>query len=699
MGHLLLAALLLAGEPASGIAGVSPAPGNPNLLQLGVPEVPEALRERMAQYQEARSAQVLDAADDGGAILVATRFGSTTQLHVVDRPLGAREQITFFEEPVGRARFAPGDPRAVWFLRDRGGGEFHQLHRLDRRTGRAERLTDGKSRNDQFVLSRDGSRVAWASTARNGKDMDVWLAEAAAPAQARRVVEGEGTYLPLDFSPDGARILVRVFRSIADADLLLVDVATGAVERLTPREGKGSVRQAAFTADGKGVWLVTDRWNEFNELVRLDLGVPRRPPRAVTHTIRWDVEHVAVSRDGSRVALAVNAGGVSRLYLHEPRTGRLAPVELPAGVVGGMLFPARRPNVLFLTLQSAARPADVWRLDLGSRKLERWTRSEVGGLDPERFVEPELVRYPSADGVAVPAFLLRPPARPKGRVPVVVVWHGGPEAQSRPLFSPLAQFWALEMGFAVLSPNVRGSDGYGKAWLAADDGPRREQALADIGATLDYVASQPDLDPARVAVYGGSYGGYMVLATLAFHPGRVRAGVDVVGISSLTSFLESTQAYRRDLRRAEYGDERDPAVRAVLDRISPLLHADRMDAALFVQQGKNDPRVAQSESEQIVRALQAKGREVWYLLGLNEGHGFRKKENRDHALLAATMFLERALAAHPAAAPSSSPWPSPPAAERGTEPGRTPPLPRTGGGEGRGEGAPAAEPTPRARAR
>jgi dipeptidyl aminopeptidase/acylaminoacyl peptidase len=241
---------------------------------------------------------------------------------------------------------------------------------------------------------------------------------------------------------------------------------------------------------------------------------------------------------------------------------------------------------------------------------------------------------------------------------VVVVWHGGPERQSRPVFSPLSQFWALEMGFAVLFPNVRGSDGYGKAFLAADDGVKRERALADIGATLDFIASQPDLDPSRVAVYGGSYGGYLVLATLAFHPGRVRAGVDVVGISSLVSFLESTQAYRRDLRRAEYGDERDPAVRAALEQMSPLFHAGRIDAALYVQQGKNDPRVPRSESEQIVRELRSRGREVWYLLALDEGHGFRKKENRDHAVLTATMFLERALGA-PGSAPPPVPTPPP----------------------------------------
>ena len=213
---------------------------------------------------------------------------------------------------------------------------------------------------------------------------------------------------------------------------------------------------------------------------------------------------------------------------------------------------------------------------------------------------------------------------------------------------------ATELGVAVLAPNVRGSDGYGKRYLAMDDGPRREQALGDIGATFDFVATRPDLDAARLAVYGGSYGGYMVLASLAFFGERVRAAVDVVGISSIPTFLRSTAEYRRDLRRAEYGDERVPEVLAVQERISPLEHVDRLRAPLFVIQGRNDPRVPQSEAEQIVRAVQAKGKEVWYLLALDEGHGFQKKENRDTMSAAVALFLEKQLLA-PAAGGAGAP--------------------------------------------
>ena len=631
-------------KPPSAVAGIAPVPGRTNLLQLGVPDVPEALADRVRQFTEARAARLLDVSEDGSSILVSTRFGQTAQLHVVDQPLGARTQITFAREPVTSGKFLPGDAQVVFYLQDVGGSENWQVYRLDRRTARTEMLTDGKSRHDALALSADGRWVAWAGTGRNGRDTDVYVAPTSRPTEARRLFEAEGTFAPLEFSRDGTRLLVRKYRSIADADLLLVDVASGERRALTPAEGKGSVRAAAFAADGKGVFLVTDRYSDFAELYRVDLADPAAPPRPLTRTIRWDVEGLDVAADGSRVALTVNADGTSRLYLLEPRSGKLEPAavpgNLPAGVATGLLFPSRKPRTLFLGLTTPRVPGDVWQLDVGARALVRWTRSELGGLDPAALAEPVLVRYPAPDGTEIPALLYRP--RGPGRKPVVVVWHGGPEAQTRPTFGPADQI-LVAAGVAVLHPNVRGSDGYGKAYLGMDDGVRREQALQDIPATLDWIAAQPDLDPARVAVYGGSYGGYMVLATAAFWPERIRAAVDVVGISSIPTFLESTAPYRRDLRRAEYGDERDPAVREVQRRISPLYAVGAIRASLFVQQGKNDPRVPQSEAEQIVEAVRAKGREVWYLLALDEGHGFRKRENRDHALATALLFLERSL--------------------------------------------------------
>ncbi|RKH49884.1 S9 family peptidase [Corallococcus llansteffanensis] len=661
----LLVSLLAAQAPAptppkpapaatapSAVPGLAPLPGQPNLLALGVPPVPPELAERVQQYLESRAAQLLDVSADGKQVLISTRFADVNQLHVVELPLGARTQLTFTKEPINKARFLPGDPRQVFYLQDKGGGEFFQLFRLDRLTGRSELLTDGKSRHEALVVSKDGRWIAYAGTGRNGKDTDVYVAPTAEPRKAKLVTQVAGSWVPLDFSRDGSKLLVRQYRATDDSDLSVVDLKTNARTQLTPKEGKGSVDAAVFTQDGQGVYLSTDRYSDFAEVYRLPLtGTPPAAPPSLTKSVRWNVEHLELSADGRRLAVAANEEGYGRLYLLDTRTQALAPVETPRGVISQIRFPPGRSDRVAFSLSSARVPMDIFMVDLGTKKTTRWTQSETGGLSPELFVEPELVRYPSTDGVKVPALLYRP-RDVKGPLPVVVLFHGGPESQSVPSFNVQVQLMATELGMAVLVPNVRGSDGYGKAYRAMDDGVKREQSLADIGATLDFIATRPELDAARVGVYGGSYGGYMTLAAVTFFPERIKAAVDVVGISSLPSFLQNTQAYRRDLRRAEYGDERDPAVRKVQERISPLGSVERIRAALFVQQGANDPRVPRSEAEQIVQAARVKGSDVWYLLATDEGHGFQKKANRDLAQTTALMFFQKHLGS-PAAGPPS----------------------------------------------
>ncbi|WP_257462090.1 S9 family peptidase [Archangium lipolyticum] len=642
-------------QAPSSVPGIAPLPGQPNLLASGVPAIPPELRRRVLQYLESRSANLLDVSQDGKQVLISTRFADTNQLHLVEQPLGARFQLTFTPEPINSAQFLPTDPRVIFFLQDVGGGEFFQVFRLDRRNGRSELLTDGKSRHEQLDISDDGRWLAYGSTGRNGKDTDVYVAPTDNPKQARRLTEAEGTWYPAGFSRDGSKLLVTQFRAADDSDLHVVDVKTGERRQVTPKEGKGSIDGAALTPDGRSVYLITDRYSDFAELYKLDVdkAPPTSAPPSLTKSIRWNVEAIALSPDGKKLAVKTNEDGYSRLYLLDTKSGALSPVEIPQGVMGGLGFPRGRSDVLAYALTTSKSPSDVYLLDVRTKKSTRWTRSEVGGLDTDTFVEPELVRYPSTDGVKVPAFLYMPRGA-KGKVPVVVIWHGGPEGQSRPNLSTFMQYAAVELGMAVLVPNVRGSDGYGKSYRAMDDGVKREQSLADIGATLDYIASRPELDASRVGVYGGSYGGYMVLASVAFFPERIRAAVDVVGISSLATFLQNTQAYRRDLRRAEYGDERDAEVRKVQERISPLNAVERIKAALFVQQGANDPRVPQSEAEQIVKAVRNRGADVWYMLALDEGHGFGKKANRDTITMATFLFLEKHLGSPSTAASGSS---------------------------------------------
>ena len=650
--------------PITTITDARPAPGNANVLVSRLPDASVELRQRVRQYLNARSARLLDTTPDGKRLLIATRFADTAQLHLVEQPLGARTQITFAEEPINSARFSPTDPGVIYYLSDVGGGEFYQLYRLDRKSGRSTLLTDGKSRHEQFTVSPDGKRLAYSGTGRNGKDTDIYVADTAAPTQGRLLVQADGSYTPAEFSRDGSKLLVIHERAIDDADVWLVDVATGNKEMLTPdpkAHGKAGVRQVAFAADGKSVFVISDRNSDFAELYRIVLDSPYADLVAyagqqwaqLSHGIAWNVDRLAVAPDGKTLAFSVNEDGLSKLYRYDLSTKKRELVATPAGVIGGLHFPLASSDRLAFTIDNARSPSDAWVLSWkGKRTLTQWTRSEVGGLDASRFPLPELVHYPSTDGVTVSAFLYRPErgSRPGDKAPVVIYWHGGPESQYRPNFSTTMALLTAELGVAVLAPNVRGSDGYGKKFLQLDDGVKREGSLADIGATLDWIARQPDLDATRVGVYGGSYGGYMTLASAAFFGGRVRAACDLVGISSLPTFLEHTQAYRRDLRRVEYGDERVPEVLAVQKRISPLYSVDKIEAAMFVQQGKNDPRVPQSEAEQIVTALRQRNKDAWYLLALNEGHGFQKKENRDLAILSTFLFFQKTLLPSPTAA-------------------------------------------------
>jgi len=306
---------------------------------------------------------------------------------------------------------------------------------------------------------------------------------------------------------------------------------------------------------------------------------------------------------------------------------------------------------LGLTLNTSKTPSDSFVLQLGEGALEygslvRWTYSEVGGLDTENFIGPELVHYPTFDSASggpesIPAWVYKPTG--KGPHPVIIAIHGGPESQSRPTFSSTYQMWLDKLGAVVIRPNVRGSAGYGKHYMSLDNGFKREDSVRDIGALLDWIATQPDMDKDRVAVYGGSYGGYMVLASAVHYSDRLNAAVDVVGISNFVTFLENTQDYRRDLRRAEYGDEREPAMRKHLQSISPLTNVEKIKIPMLVVQGQNDPRVPVTEAIQVVDGLRAQGQSVWYMNALNEGHGYRKKENRDVYQQAAIMFLQEHL--------------------------------------------------------
>ena len=625
------------GPTAPPTAGVAPGE-EVTLLLDGTPAIPEEMRARLGPYLETRGAAMHDISDDGKVILMTTRFGDSQQLHRIAMPGGARTQLTFSREPTGGGQFVPGQSRSLVFQRDVGGNEQYQLFRLDLEGGRTTRLTDGKSRNVSHLWSDDGKKLAWGSTARNGKDVDIWVSDGAKPESATMVVEGKGDWNPVTFSPDGKRLLAIEFISINTSRLHIVDLEKKSVSPLTPAEPPAAYRDAELAAGGKA-YVTSDRNGEFVELFEVDIA--KQTWRSLTSHIKWNVGEVELSGDGKTVAFTVNEGGYNRIHLLDTRTRKekLA-AGIPDGIASNLEF-ARKAPVLAFSLASATRTGDVYTYDLRRRKATRWTESEMGGLDTSRLVDPRLIEFKSFDGMKIPAFYYRPAGA--GPFPVVVMIHGGPEAQARPYFEGMIQYLVAESGIAVLVPNVRGSDGYGKTYLTLDNGMKREDSVKDIGALLDWIAGQKELDAKRVAVEGGSYGGYMVLASLVHFGDRLRAGVDVVGISSFLTFLENTADYRRDLRRVEYGDERDPEMKKHLDAISPLNHADKIRSALFVAQGANDPRVPAGEAQQIVAAVRKAGKDVWFMLARDEGHGFKKKSNRDTFMLLTILFLEKHL--------------------------------------------------------
>ncbi len=623
-----------------------------NMVLDGVPEIPDELALQVARYQNARSAQPFDWHPTRRELLVGTRFADTTQVHVVTQPGGARRQLTFFPEPVRGASFIPASGGgSLVLLKDVGGSEMYQLFRFDLRDGSTTLLTDGESRNRSAVYASAGDRIAFASTARNQKDYDLYLMDPMDPGSRALVAEREGAWTPVDWSPDDAQILLHRYVSVDHSELHLFDVASAEVRALAGVVRKGqrteAYRSAVFAADGERVFVATDRDSEFVRFGAVEVASGRYTPMSVGEP--WDVTGFAVSDDDAVAAYVLNEGGRGSLHLLDLATGAEIPAPmLPVGQVGNLDF---RPGSHELALWQSTdqTPGDVSTYDVDTGKLERWTFSEVGGLNAGAFPRTEIVEYPTFDEVdgaprTIPLLVTRPdPQRFPGPRPVLIRIHGGPASQATPRFLWGFTYLVEEMGIAYLQPNVRGSTGYGRAYRQLDDGRLREDSVEDIGALLDWIAVQDDLDAARVAVYGGSYGGYMVLASLIHHADRIRCGIDYVGISNFVTFLENTKEYRRDLRRVEYGDERDPSMRAFLESISPTTRAAEIQVPLLVAQGANDPRVPQSEAEQIVQVVRESGQTVWYVLAEDEGHGFRKKPNRDFLHDTIFLFLEQFL--------------------------------------------------------
>ena len=618
-------------------------PGD-NLVTEGIPRIPVELAEAVGRYTDFRTGVLADWHPTRREVLIGTRFGETVQLHLVKFPGGARTQLTFFPDSIGSGTFQPTTGDDFVFSKGTGGDERFQNYRYDLATGQVTLLTDGRSRNSLGVWSHAGDRMAYASTRRNGQDTDLYLINPANPASDRLLLQIQGGgWSPLAWSLEDRHLLLHEEISINESYLWLLDLANGHKTLLTPRNPgqKVAYHGGQFTGDGKGIYVATDKDSEFLRLARIDPATGQYT--CLTDGIPWDIEEFQLSQDGRMLAFVANEEGRGILHLLDTATGKeRALPKLPPGSVRGIKW-HRNSQDLAVQVVSVRSPLDVYSLNAKTNQVERWTHSETGGLNTDRFAEPELIRWRSFDDRLISGFLYRPPARFTGKRPVVIDIHGGPESQYRPGYLGRLNYWINELGVVLLFPNVRGSSGYGKTFLQLDNGFKREDAYKDIKALLDWIGTRPDLDAGRVMVTGGSYGGHMTLAVATFYSDRIRCAVDVVGISNLATFLQNTESYRRDLRRVEYGDERDPKMRAFMERIAPVNNAAKITKPLFIIQGRNDPRVPLSEAEQMVATLKKQGTPVWYLMAKDEGHGFAKKRNADFQFYATVLFMREYL--------------------------------------------------------
>jgi dipeptidyl aminopeptidase/acylaminoacyl peptidase len=627
---LLLAAPLLAASQVQAASRVE----RGNLTFDNIPQVPADLAEKLNGYLNARQATPLGWSPKG-QLLIATRFGDVDQLHLVEQAGGARRQLTFLNDPVTQAAFSPHPSRNAYvYLKDVGGNENAQLYYQRAGEPTAKLLTDGKSLNGAPQWSNSGNEVAFFSTARDGHTYDIDIVDPESGTLPRLALTGDSSgasWSVLDWSPDDTKLLVLKEVSTAEGYLYIVDLNSGQKREVDPSAAKVGIAGAKFTRDGQGVYFISDGDGEFARLRYINLFTNEKT--IISGHIAWDIEEFAISRDGHYLAYVSNEAGAGKLNLLDLRTHQdLTPPKVHTpGIIGSLSFDPEGKRLAF-GFAAANQPRDAYVLDIAENRLEPWTVSEAGPVDLGKFVVPQLKQFPTFDRTdgkarAIPVFIYEPTT--SGPHPVLISLHGGPESQFRPGFDPWIQYVVNELGFAVIAPNVRGSSGYGKSYLALDNGMLREDAVKDVGAMLVWIRQQSAFDAKHVVVAGGSYGGYLTLATLVNYSDRLRGGVDVAGIGDFVSFLTNTAPYRQNQRRAEYGDERDLEMRSFLRRISPLTNADRITVPLLVVHGKNDPRVPLSEAEQIVNKLRAKGREVWYLLAADEGHGYRKKQNRD----------------------------------------------------------------------
>lgn len=617
---------------------------NENLITENIAEIPKELSNEVKKYSESRSASLGDIHPLTNEIIINTRFGSTPQLHRVSKSMGARTQITFFDEPVSATSYEPLKGNYLVYSKDIGGNEFGQLFKLDLKTLQSTLLTDGgKSQNGGITWRKDGKGFYYTSTKRNGGDRDIYYLDPNNPKSEKLILQVKGGGWGIQaISPDNKKLVLGEYISINESYIWLLDIETGKLTEVTDRNSKGiSQSEATFSNISNEIYFVTDKDNEFQRLAAMNLNTKKIT--YYTSDIPWNVESFDLSEDKKSIVFITNEGGSNKMYLMNTGTKAYKEVKnLPIGLISGARF-TKDNQTIFFNQSTAQSASDVYQLNIKTAKIERWTESELGEMQPSDMSVPKFIEWKSFDDLKISGFYYPASQKFKGKRPVIIMIHGGPEGQSMASFLDSNNFYTSEMGVSLVYPNVRGSSGFGKTYLEKDNGFLREDSVKDIGALLDWIAKQPELDKDKIMIMGRSYGGYMTLATAFHYADRIKCSVDIVGISNFNTFLKNTEEYRRDLRRAEYGDERDSKMAAFFDKTAPLNNTDKIKKPMFIIQGTNDPRVPVTEAMQMRDKLKAQGNTVWYLEAKDEGHAFKKKANIDYVRLAIIRFMQEYL--------------------------------------------------------
>ena len=615
-----------------------------NLFVEGIPALPAVLAEEVKPYTEARSAALQSWHPIKKQLLISTRFGNAAQIHEVKMPGGDRKQLTFFDEAPTNVNYQPVSGNYFLFTKDIGGNEFGQIYRYDYSTGKSTMITNGaRAQNGNIEWNRSGTRILYTSTRRNGTDRDVYLMDPMNPSSDIKVLDLEGGGWRIsDWSDDERYALLLKVVSINESSTWLYDLQTKKLTKFLPLSEERVVNTPiSFSTDSKSVIMLTDKGSEYSRPVKVNLVNKNITP--LMTGIKWGISAYKVSKNGKLAFFIANEAGISKLYIQDMASLKYKMVgSVPVGIIGSAQWHNDNNSIAF-TFTNSVTNADVYEWNNGTQKLTRWTESESGGMNLSGIETPKLINWKSFDGLNISGFLYQANKKFTGKRPVIINIHGGPEGQSLPAFLGRNNFYLNELGVSIIFPNVRGSVGYGKTFSDLDNGMKREESVKDIGALIDWISSQPDLDASRIMVTGGSYGGYMTLASAVHYNDKIRCAVDIVGISNYNTFLKNTESYRRDMRRAEYGDERDTAMAAYFERIAPLNQAQKITKPMFIIQGKNDPRVPYTEAQQMVAKIKNNGGIVWFLMANDEGHGFAKKNNQDYQFYATVAFVKEYL--------------------------------------------------------